>query len=536
MFFFLFQARFGFNPTDDGFMLSQAWRISHGELPHVDFASPRPLGSALLHLPGVLLQSHMLAFSRLVVLLQLLWVAFALVDSFSRLSQPISAVAKFGLVTLSFMVNLGTWPVMAWHTIDGIFLGVTALWLATLRHQKTYAVTFQWVAVWLVSGFAVLMKQPFALVPFLAALLITARSWKHAAITAPIILVPGVLYYIAFGGLSGELVLQLYGGNRQELFGPFQSLMAILFTLQGMLGVVLVCVSAVLTRLLRGKNSWWHLAPLAIPGAFGLTMAHLEEMSIVGLWPFTITAMFVASIVLANRNMRQYLFAAAALGLGFSASLSWGAPAPSLLAGSYLALTVYILWNLNQAWHPQHRNKILTGAVAFLGLTAVFVSSAAREQNVFRELPRAELISEVNHPNFAWIRVSPQSASYVESIMFCVDTYKTKSVTIIPDNAGLYPLLGLRNSFPVDWWLTLEQPPDHSKRVQETVAKLNQEQNYVVLFQTYDAAKLRDLQLNEVRKTGEIFVSNPDDSAILDSLRGRPIACASFLGKFSSEH
>jgi len=32
-------ARFGFNPTDQGFILAQSWRLLHGEIPHADIVS-----------------------------------------------------------------------------------------------------------------------------------------------------------------------------------------------------------------------------------------------------------------------------------------------------------------------------------------------------------------------------------------------------------------------------------------------------------------------------------------------------------------
>ena len=38
----------GFNPTDDGFVLSAARRILDGEIPHKDFVSIRPAGIGLL--------------------------------------------------------------------------------------------------------------------------------------------------------------------------------------------------------------------------------------------------------------------------------------------------------------------------------------------------------------------------------------------------------------------------------------------------------------------------------------------------------
>ena len=55
---FLFSP-YGFNPTDEGFVLSATNRVLHGQIPHVDFSSVRPLGYAYLHIPELLIsKSH----------------------------------------------------------------------------------------------------------------------------------------------------------------------------------------------------------------------------------------------------------------------------------------------------------------------------------------------------------------------------------------------------------------------------------------------------------------------------------------------
>jgi hypothetical protein len=41
--------RLGFNPTDEGFVLAGSYRILHGQVPHLDFISPRPAGSLVIH-------------------------------------------------------------------------------------------------------------------------------------------------------------------------------------------------------------------------------------------------------------------------------------------------------------------------------------------------------------------------------------------------------------------------------------------------------------------------------------------------------
>ena len=56
-------SKYGFNPTDEGFVLSATNRVMHGQIPHVDFSSVRPLGYAYLHIPELLYSKTHFFFS-----------------------------------------------------------------------------------------------------------------------------------------------------------------------------------------------------------------------------------------------------------------------------------------------------------------------------------------------------------------------------------------------------------------------------------------------------------------------------------------
>src|SRR6185312_11855792 len=56
----------GANTMDGGLILAQSYRILHGQVPHLDFLTPRPAGSAYLHLVDFLLPLPLVLASRLV--------------------------------------------------------------------------------------------------------------------------------------------------------------------------------------------------------------------------------------------------------------------------------------------------------------------------------------------------------------------------------------------------------------------------------------------------------------------------------------
>lgn len=75
-------SKYGFNPSDEGFVLSATNRVFHGQIPHIDFSSVRPLGYAYLHIPELLLsKNYVFLISRFVfwveqVLIAFFWIRF----------------------------------------------------------------------------------------------------------------------------------------------------------------------------------------------------------------------------------------------------------------------------------------------------------------------------------------------------------------------------------------------------------------------------------------------------------------------------
>src|SRR5689334_22289340 len=69
--------RLGFYPSDEGLVQAYAWRILHGEVPHRDFISPLPLGSALIHLADFAVPGPLFEVSRVIALSE--YVAYSMV-------------------------------------------------------------------------------------------------------------------------------------------------------------------------------------------------------------------------------------------------------------------------------------------------------------------------------------------------------------------------------------------------------------------------------------------------------------------------
>jgi hypothetical protein len=172
---------------------------------------------------------------------------------------------------------------------------------------------------------------------------------------------------------------------------------------------------------------------------------------------------------------------------------------------------------------------VLVGIVLFACLATMM---AAREKYTYAELPRTELTATVPDAQFALIKMSPQSAAYVAGLRECLDRFPASRVAVLPDNPGLYPLLGLSNPFSTDWWLPEERTRDHSSKVELTIQRLNGTDGWLVLFQSFGAFTLPRRTLEQVSAAGTPFAYEPTDAGLLSRLNGQDIQCLSFTGKY----
>ena len=211
---FLFSA-YGFNPTDEGFVLSATNRVLHGQIPHVDFSSVRPLGYAFLHIPELLFsENYFFLISRFVfwleqILIAFLWIRFVI--NFTK--TEISLLNKYTLVIVCFIFNVHYFPCSVLHTIDGLLMCMIGL--NFIISEKKYAfVGFFFI------GFASLCKQNYLVIlPFTLFLFGRRKIVSNTIIGfLPIALYISIISY--FGGFE-DLRTQLSGHNELLKLGVF---------------------------------------------------------------------------------------------------------------------------------------------------------------------------------------------------------------------------------------------------------------------------------------------------------------------------
>jgi hypothetical protein len=130
-------APYGLNDCDDGFILSQSWRMYNGEIPYKDFMTIRPFFTPFIHsvFLHIVPDNYQVIFER-----YLFYVLMALSSLFCSLSiyKGYKVVNPYLLASLGFVISVGSFPPMAWHTVDGIFFASIAFYFLTLGYTDLF--------------------------------------------------------------------------------------------------------------------------------------------------------------------------------------------------------------------------------------------------------------------------------------------------------------------------------------------------------------------------------------------------------------
>jgi len=215
---FLF-SKYGFNPTDEGFVLSSSNRLLHGQIPHVDFSSVRPLGYAYLHIPELLIsKKQIFLVSRFVFWFEQVLIAFFWIQFLKKtLKVEITTYNKYLFTIICFIFNVHYFPASVLHTIDGLLMCILGLNLVISSQKK-----WNYLGYFLI-GFAALCKQNYLIVlPITLLLFHRINLWKNFIFgLLPIIIYVGIISI--YGGFQ-DFCIQLGGHHELLKVGLFSYL------------------------------------------------------------------------------------------------------------------------------------------------------------------------------------------------------------------------------------------------------------------------------------------------------------------------
>ncbi len=200
---FLFSS-LGFNPTDDGFILAGSRRILDGQIPHRDFISIRPAGSHFLHMPFLLFGGdYVFWISRYFVWIQFACMAWIWTVIIARSFGTFERwVEKIAVAPIAFVFSAHYFPIMAWHTIDALFLTTLGI-LLCLEESKVAK-----MAGYVILGMAPVCRLNF--LPMIPITLILLNDWRQKRLWL-LACIPILAYgaYLAANGAVPDAILQL---------------------------------------------------------------------------------------------------------------------------------------------------------------------------------------------------------------------------------------------------------------------------------------------------------------------------------------
>jgi hypothetical protein len=115
---------YGINETDAGFLTGLAWQTINGKILYHDLIYVRPPMSVWMRS----LELHLLPENWSV--LGERWIFYLKIAIYTLLGANVlcRGVRMWQLACFSFVINVHCYPAAAWHTVDGVFLGVVGVW------------------------------------------------------------------------------------------------------------------------------------------------------------------------------------------------------------------------------------------------------------------------------------------------------------------------------------------------------------------------------------------------------------------------
>ncbi|WP_326569226.1 hypothetical protein VSH64_47080 [Amycolatopsis rhabdoformis] len=542
--------RFGFHPSDQGFILAQAWRILHGEVPHADVISARPLGSAILHTVDFAVPGPLFFVSSCLAMVQITLTTIAFAVLVMRRPVLSWGPGRTALVAAAALLNLNGFPLMAWHTVDGIMLTACGAWAldSGLRKGNPYA-RLGGLAL---LGAAVFVKQSFVLAAVIGLVWTLCYPNRRRRVVGDVLALGafGIAYvvWVSIGGGFGEMVSQLTGGvpaYGERLLGLWLHDPQVLlqppvreFTFFAVIAVVLLVLRLAGERLgVAGRVASWLLA---LGGAAAVAWTVVDgRLTGSSRWADVLWWILAVAVVVHTAVRRKVSWAALlVLATAFMTSLSWGNDTPTLLTGSLALTALLLLGFVLPELAPLLRRTWVTApaglaAVALCGWLVV----AHHDEAAYLDISHDRLTADLGtvSPAMRGIRTNPSTYTYVAQIRDCLHRYPASRVAVLPDNPFAYPAFGLRNPFPLEWPLPLEIVGDAPQRMLATADDLNHQGDYLVLFETVRGETLA--------QGGPVPASVPATAPIVDylglenalraRLTGQPVACGSFVGSWA---
>jgi len=439
-------SQFGLSLSDDGFTLAYSRRILEGQVPHRDFIIIRPAFSPLLHTPLVLFGgAYTFWLSRFFVWVELASIAWAwLIFAQNCLGTDLKTYETLYFALLFFVSSTHSFPIMAWHTLDGLFCLAIGLALCSQSSpQRKFGGYF-------ILGLAPLCKQSFVfLVPL--ALFLLGDGRKKLLWLA--LLLPSSLYFglLAWLGAFPAAMLQL-GTHTNLRYAGFQRYLEQPLTSLGFIsGYFLLRLAQKNPKDAFGQR-FGQFTLFLLPNLTviaGLACGYLP-IAAFGLFGMVSGALFFLLLEQRQTSKAQLRFALLGLLAAWSASLSVGYNTPVLSTGSLVI--PLLLFARGKPFLPPTWNQVYLSGLTLLALGSF---GQARVTYLSREPPAAQLTYRLDgvFPGANLIKTNAYKYAFLTDLQAAIALAQRERATfaILPNLPGYWAKAPTQNPLSLDW-------------------------------------------------------------------------------------
>ncbi len=463
----------GFNPTDEGVVLAQSWRLVNGQIPHKDFVSIRPAVSGFLHTINFVIPGALVSNARWFVLLQFFLIA-AVMSGFLFSIINKSRIEKLGgmyfaaLLISGFTITVLNYNLYSWTTIDAVFWSVMALPLVLSKKRWQIALGLFFTSL------AALSRQTFAVICLAGFVYVFIKNRKQFVKYLLIFILgalPFVFYLIMLlvNNALPDFISQMTG--RTEFFETAILQFIKKFVVSLSLPLNIVCLFICVFLYLKRKSGLVEmfierklhvlLAIAYLLFAIFVPIKHFikSEIDIYSL-PFDLFYLslffMVFHYLILPEHKKLRLVMLSVLIISWTSAISLGDNSPVFASGILFISLIVLCFDVLSDASTKTKNIITNRYVLMFLAIGIFVLGLYSQPRVnYRDLSFNKLEDGLNESskNFGDIKTNGNLVDYyneLTAIYESLDSSLNRTI-VFPNNAMFYPLMRTKNPSSLDW-------------------------------------------------------------------------------------
>jgi hypothetical protein len=479
-------APYGFENNDSGFILGLAHQVYLGTSLYDNIVYVRPPVTPILH--SIVFYwpfaDAPVFFDRVLFYFQIgvyATLSGLMAERMYRWSSVFTAVVS-GII-FSFSVN--AFPQMGWHTVDGIFFSVLALYSYMIGYEKGY---FSLFSAALFSILAAGAKQSFYLMPLilvtLSIILIDIRRTIFVVVSLMFSIVMLLALFWNFGSINALFSSITSQTTLRDLFyAGILSYIKSLLQIRSIVAVGPFCVALYLEMTNNKTFYKFHSSGMFVAiWLYLLSILHFYYSLSSFSQPYAIIdSVFIVTLIYAvfalykTRDQRWYFILAMYL-VAWSSSISWGGPTTALYSAPSV-ITIAIMVHDN--WSNALATKVASIAILPFVLFVFYFGhqfSYSLEETVRRESMVFDL-SKVSS-KFNLIKGTDRQLHLYEELIEIINQLGGSPYITMPNIPVIHTLTNTSNPIGMDWLLNAEIP--FSTDI--LIKRINDRLAYAILF------------------------------------------------------